>query len=65
MSNKFKSNLLAIMVTVAPYQECHYHAGMPLEFLKECFEQFTESVCEEEYTQFMQNMFTPLAYNEA
>lgn len=49
MSNKFKSNLLAIMVTVAPYQECHYHAGMPLEFLKECFEQFTECVCEEEF----------------
>lgn len=49
MSNNFKSNLLAIMVTVAPYQECHYHAGKPLEFLKECFEQFSESVCEEEF----------------
>lgn len=49
MSNNFKSNLIAIMATVAPYQECHYHAGMPLEFLKECFEQFSESVCSSEF----------------
>lgn len=49
MSNKFKTNLLAIMVTVAPYQECHYHANMPLEFLRECFEQFSEGVCGSEF----------------